>query len=96
LNHALLLHPQHRTRMENHLPACTIGSLQQHSRMEALIEVIRGIVDAEDPRQRLDEIMAVAKRLFPLRDSAKHMNGRDLGRLEPTPSFKYRAAACMT
>ena len=81
--------------MENHLPACTIGSLQQHSRMEALIEVIRGIVDAEDPRQRLDEIMAVAKRLFPLRDLAKHMNGRDLGWLEPTPSLKYRAAACM-
>jgi hypothetical protein len=43
----------------------------------------------------LEELLAVAKRLFPLRDSAKHMNGRDLGRLEPTPSLKYRAAACM-
>jgi hypothetical protein len=63
--------------------------------MDALIEVIRGIVDAEDPHQRLDEIITVAKRLFPLRDSAKHMNGRDLGRLEPTSSLKYRAAACM-
>jgi hypothetical protein len=81
--------------MENHLPACTVGSLQQHSRMEALIDVIRGMVDAEDPHQPLDEIIAVAKRLFPLRDSAKHLNGRDLGRLEPTPSLKYRAAACM-
>jgi hypothetical protein len=94
LDHALLLHPQQRARIENHLPACTVGSLQQHSRMDALIEAIRGIVDAEDPHQRLDEIVAVAKRLFPLRDSAKHMNGRDLGRLEPTPSLKYRAAAC--
>jgi hypothetical protein len=63
--------------------------------MEALIDVIRGIVDAEDPHQQLDEIIAVAKRLFPLRDSAKHLNGRDLGRLEPTPSLKYRAAACL-
>ena len=95
LDHALLLHPQQQARIENKLPACTVSSLQQHSRMEALIEVIRGIVDAEDPHQRLDEIMAVAKRLFPLRDSAKHMNGRDLGRLEPTPSLKYRAATCM-
>jgi hypothetical protein len=94
LDHALLLHPQQRARIENHLPACTVGSLQQHSRMDALIEAIRGIVDAEDPHQQLDEIIAVAKRLFPLRDSAKHMNGRDLGRLEPTPSLKYRAAAC--
>lgn len=95
LDHALLLHPQQRARIENHLPACTVGSLQQHSRMDALIEVIRGIVDAEDPHQQLDEIITIAKRLFPLRDSAKHMNGRDLGRLEPTPSLKYRAAACM-
>ena len=95
LDHALLLHPQQRARIENHLPACTVGSLQQHARMEALIDVIRGIVDAENPHQQLDAIMALAKRLFPLRDSAKHMNGRDLGRLEPTPSLKYRAAACM-
>jgi hypothetical protein len=95
LDHALLLHPQQRVRIENHLPACTVGSLQQQSRMDALIDVIRGIVDAADPHQPLDEIITVAKRLFPLRDSAKHMNGRDLGRLEPTPSLKYRAAACM-
>jgi hypothetical protein len=95
LDHALLLHPQQRARIENHLPACTVGSLQQQSRMDALIDVIRGMVDAEDPHQRLEEIIAVAKRLFPLRDSAKHMNGRDLGRLESTPSLKYRAAACM-
>ena len=94
LDHALLLHPQQRARIENHLPACTVGSLQQQSRMDALIDVMRGIVDAEDPHQRLEELLAVAKRLFPLRDSAKHMNGRDLGRLEPTPSLKYRAAAC--
>ncbi len=95
LDHALLLHPQQRARMENNLPACTVGSLQQQSRMDALIDVIRGMVNAEDPHQRLDELLAVTKRLFPLRDSAKHMNGRDLGRLEPTPSLKYRAAACM-
>lgn len=95
LDHVLLLHPQQQARIENNLPACTVGSLQQQSRMEALIDVIRGIVDAEDPHQRLDEIIAVAKKLFPSRDSAKHMSGRDLGRLEPTPSLKYRAEACM-
>ena len=95
LDHALLLHPQQQARIENHLPACTVGSLQQQSRMDALIDVIRGIVDAADPHQQLDEIIMIAKRLFPLRDSAKHMNGRGLDRLEPTPSLKYRAAARM-
>jgi hypothetical protein len=85
LDHALLLHPQQRARLENNLPACTVGSLQQHSRMEALVDVIRSTVDAENPHQQLDAILAVAKRLFPLRDSTKHMNGRDLGRLETHP-----------
>ncbi len=94
LDHALLLHPQQQARIEHHLPACTVGSLQQQTRMDALIDVIRGVVEAEDPHQRLDEIIALAKQLFPLRDSTKHMNGRDLGRLEPTPSLKYRAVAC--
>ena len=95
LDHALLLHPEQRARLENHLPACTVGSLQQQSRMEALVEVIRGIVNAQNPHEKLDAMVAIAKKLFPLNSSAKHMNGRDLGRLEPTPSLKYRAAACM-
>ena len=95
LDHALLLHPEQRARLENHLPACTVGSLQQKSRMDALVEVIRGIVNAQNPHEKLDEIVAIAKKLFPLNSSAKHMNGRDGGRLEPTPSLKYRAEACM-
>ena len=95
LDYALLLHPEQTARIENKLPACTVGSLQQESRMDALIEVIRGIVDADDPHKKLDEIVEIAKRLFPLRDSGKHMNSRDLGRLESTPSLNYRARACM-
>jgi hypothetical protein len=95
LDHALLLHPEQRARLENNLPACTVGSLQQQSRMEALVEVIRGIVNAQNPHEKLDEIVEIAKKLFPLTSSAKHMNGRDVGRLEPTPSLKYRAEACM-
>jgi hypothetical protein len=95
LDYALLLHPEQRARLENHLPACTVGSLQQHSRMEALIEVIRGIVNAPNPHEKLDEIVEIAKKLFPLTSSSKHMNGRDWGGLEPTPSLKYRAEACM-
>ena len=95
LDHALLLHPEQRARLENNLPAYTVGSLQQKSRMEALVEVIRGIVNAQNPHEKLDEIVEIAKKLFPLTSSAKHMNGRDWGRLEPTPSLKYRAEACM-
>ncbi|MDM8547695.1 hypothetical protein QUF61_14480 [Candidatus Venteria ishoeyi] len=96
LDYALLLHPEQSARVKNNLPACTVGSLKQKFRMDGLVDVIRGIVDADDPHQKLDEIIAVAKRLFPLRDSSKHMNDRDLGRLEPTPALVYRAKACMS
>lgn len=95
LDYAFLLHPTQLARVENQMPACTVGTLQQQSRMEALIELIRGIVDADNPHKKLDERVEFAKRLFPLRDSGKHMNGRDLGRLEPTPLLRYRARACM-
>lgn len=96
LDHALILHPEQQARIENKLPAYTVGSLQQKSRMDALLDVFRSVVDADDPHKRLDEIVEVAKRIFPLRDSRKHMNGMDLGRLEPTPALKHRAeAACM-
>ncbi len=43
-----------------------VGSLQQQSRMDALLDVICSLVDAENPHQRLEEIMAVIKRLFTL------------------------------
>lgn len=95
LDYALLLHPEQLARIENKLPACTVGSLQQKSRMDALVDAIRSIVDADDPHKKLDEIIEVAKKLFLLRDSTKHMNGRDLGRLEPTPSLRYRAEDCV-
>ncbi len=63
--------------------------------MDVLVDVIRDVVEADDLHQKLDEIIAVAKKLFPHRDSAKHLNGRDLCRLEHTPSLKYRAQAGM-
>jgi len=53
LDRALRLHPQPRACIENHLPACTVGNRHQHSRMAALIAVIRGIVEAADPHRQL-------------------------------------------
>ena len=95
LDYALLLHPEQLARLENNLPACTVGSLQQKSQMDVMMSLIRGIVNADNPHKKLDEIIEIAKKLFFLRDSTKHMNTRELGRLEPTPSLQYRALAAM-
>ena len=96
LDYALLLHPEQTAQIENKLPAYTVGSLLQKSRIDALVDAIRSIVDDDDPHKKLEEIVEVTKKFFVLRNSAKHMNGRDLGRLEPTPSLIYRANDCMT
>ena len=92
LDHALLLHPEQHARLENHQPACTVGSLRQFSQGEALLEFVRSVLAAENVADRLEQLVAKVKPWFPLAPSGKHMSGRDLGRQEPTPSLKYRAA----
>lgn len=92
LDHALLLHPEQRARLENHLPACTVGSLRQFSQGEALLELVRDLATAGNVAEKLAELAEKVKTWFPLAPSGKHMSGRDLGRQQPTPSLKYRAA----
>jgi len=91
LDHALLLHPEQSARLENHLPACTVGSLRQFSQGEALLEFVRDVATAENVAERLAQLAERVRTWFPLAPSGKHMSGRDLGRQEPTPSLRYRA-----
>jgi len=92
LDHAFLLHPEQRARLENNMPACTVGSLQQRSRGEAFLACVRRVLEAENPAEQLAQLTEKVKALLPLAPSGKHMSGRDLGRLEPTPSLRHRAA----
>ena len=92
LDHALILHPEQQARLENKAPACTVGSLLRQSRSEAFLECIRSVLAADNPAEYFEKLVDKVKLLFPLAESEKHMSGRDLGRLEPTPSLKYHAA----
>lgn len=92
LDHALLLHPEQRTRLEHHAPAYTVGSLRQHCQGEAFLDSIRWILAAEDPAQQFAQLSERITALFSLTSSSKHMSGRDLGRQDPTPTLRYRAA----
>ena len=91
-DHCLLLHPEQMARIENKLPACTVGSLQRKSQMEALLEFIRKLLEDENPADKLNQLVTLVDDVFQLIPSGKHMSGRDLGRLEPTASLKYRSA----
>ena len=81
LDHCLLLHPEQITRIENKLPACTVGSLQRLAQMDALLEFISSLLEHHDPAKQLSNLAQTIKEVFNLIPSDKHMTGRDLVRL---------------
>ena len=91
LDHCLLCHPHQRARLEHNLPACTVGSLQQRTRVDCLLAFIRDLILADNPEEQLNRLSQAVEEVFQLAPSKKHLNTRDLGRLEPTPALKYRA-----
>ncbi len=90
LDHALLLHPEQTARLEDKLPAHTVGSLQRLAQMDSLTEFVSSMLQHQNPGERLHEVAQIVKDLFPFRESKKHMSGRNLGRLEATPALKYK------
>jgi len=93
VDRCLLLHPAQRTRFEHTQPAYTVGSLINRIKVESLLEVIRDLVASEQPAQQLAQLAERLAEQSALAPSDKHMMGRDLGRREPPPSLKYKAAA---
>jgi len=92
LDHCLILHPKQMVCIENKLPAFTVGSLQRRLQMEALLEFIRSLLQHENPGDKLNELGTIIKDTFQLIPSKKHMNGRNIGHLDSTPSLKNRFA----
>ena len=62
LDHCLLLHPEQRARVENKLPACTVSSLHQRTRVEALIEWVRGILASDHPHATFGKVRGSRQR----------------------------------
>jgi len=91
-DHCLLLHPEQTARIENKLPAYTVGSLQRKSQIDVLLEFIKTLLKHQNPADKLKELAGLVDDVFQLMPSGKHMVGRDLGRIEPTASLQYRAA----
>lgn len=94
VDHSLFFHSDQLALLENKLPACTVGSLIGKIKVECFLDFIRKIVSDKDPERKLNTLAEVLKnnivKIFP---SSKHMANRDLGRLEPTESLKYRVVA---
>jgi DDE superfamily endonuclease len=54
LEHGLLGQPRPRARLENNLPACTVGSRQEKTRAESLLAFIRELLLADNPQEKLN------------------------------------------
>ena len=88
VDHCLLLHPQQLTRIENNLPAYTVGSLTNQIQMDCLFDFIRELLCTDHPEETLNRLAETLKsQVVTLNPSKKHMVNRDWGRLEPTPGL---------
>ena len=93
VDHCLLLHPDQLAQLEHKQPMSTVGSLISRIRVDSLVALIRDLLATDHPEQRLAQLADTLAQQFALVPSEKHMIGRDLGQLDPTPSLKYKAAA---
>ncbi len=89
-DHCLLFHEAQIALVEGKLPASTVGSLLEKARMETLVYFIKDIILSENPLNLLHDIENKIKKFFKLMPSNKHMNEKKLGRMEETPSLKYK------
>jgi hypothetical protein len=95
VDHSLFVHPDQQDQLKNNLPAYTVGSLRAHVQVECLVDVIDDLVSSDEPQDKLKRFTKALHEVFAFSRSTKHMIQRQLGRLEPTPSLKYRADEVM-
>jgi hypothetical protein len=95
VDHGLFFHPDQLAQLTHHLPAYTVGSLRANVQVEGLVNVIENLVSSDAPQEQLHRFTHALHQGFTCGRSKKHMIQRQLGRLEPTPSVKYRADEVM-
>ena len=67
-----------------------MGSLQPRTRVDDLLACIRELIVADNPGEQCNRLSQAVDEVFQRAPSNKHLNNRELGRLEPTPTLKYR------
>ena len=94
VDHSLFFHPVQLARIENKLPAYTVGSLTAKVKVEGMLATFEQIVLSDAPVERFKEFAkSVEDNVIVLNPSTKHMVNRNIGKLEPSPSLKHRSAA---
>jgi hypothetical protein len=95
VDHALFFHPDQHAQLTHNLPAYTVGSLRAHVQVACLVDVVERLVSSEAPQEQLHRFTHALHQMFACGRSKKQMIQRQLGRLGPTASLKYRADEVM-
>jgi hypothetical protein len=95
VDHGLFLPPAQHAQLLHNLPAYPVGSLRAQVQVECLVTVIEELVASVDPPAQWHRLNEALHEVFAFERSKKHVVQRQLGRLEPTPSLKYRASEVM-
>lgn len=91
-DHCLFLSPEQQSRAAGKKPLFTIGSLHRHLKVKAFINWLEDwFKEGESVEDRISHLADIFSTLMPLQESEKHMNGRDIGRLEHTPGLQSHA-----
>jgi len=73
LDHCLFFHPEQLARLENKLPASTVGSLQEKIKAENLLHFIQSLLSTDNPEEKLKRLSQAVVETFQLAPSKKHM-----------------------
>ena len=95
VDQSLFMHPDQQHQLKHNLPAYTVGSRRAHVPVEGLVDVLDELVSSDEPQEQLTRFATALHEVFAFSHSKKHMIQRQLGRLEPTPSLKYRTREVM-
>ena len=60
------------------------------NKVNSLLTFIRRLLTLENPTEKFEQLSQTLTKVFQLAPSNKHMNHRELGKLEPSESLKYK------
>lgn len=83
LDHCLFFHPEQLARLENKLPASTVGSLHEQIKAENLLHFIQGLLATDQPEEKLKRLSQAVVETFQLAPSKKHMAPQEVVCFKP-------------
>ena len=95
VDQCLLSHPEQIRRIQNGLPACTVGSLREKIIIEQHLHHIESLLYSDNPVEKIKAYANNIEQCFIYRDSKKHMSGRNFADFGPDPNLlkKYSSTA---